>query len=96
MLSVMTKQVDATKSRKDRTADTSEPVTVRVQAEMAKQLDEWRRTQEDSPGRPEAIRRLVEIGLTASRQSIEQLREAKSHAEIAKELAAEMGLNKKK
>jgi hypothetical protein len=28
-----------------------------------KQLDDWRRQQDDLPGRPEAIRRLVEIGL---------------------------------
>jgi hypothetical protein len=28
-----------------------------------KVLDDWRRQQEDLPGRPEAIRRLVEIGL---------------------------------
>lgn len=26
-------------------------------------LDDWRRKQPDLPGRPEAIRRLVEIGL---------------------------------
>ena len=26
-------------------------------------VDDWRRQQEDIPGRPEAIRRLVEIGL---------------------------------
>ena len=31
--------------------------------EAAKQLDDWRRKQEDLPGRPEAIRRLVELGL---------------------------------
>jgi hypothetical protein len=30
---------------------------------MAKALDDWRRKQEDLPGRPEAIRRLVELGL---------------------------------
>jgi len=34
-----------------------------VQPDMAKQLDDWRRKQEDLPGRPEAIRRLIEIGL---------------------------------
>jgi hypothetical protein len=28
-----------------------------------KSLDDWRRKQEDLPGRPEAIRRLVELGL---------------------------------
>jgi hypothetical protein len=36
---------------------------VRVQPEMAKQLDDWRRKQDDLLGRPEAIRRLVELGL---------------------------------
>src|SRR5450631_4558260 len=40
---------------------------VRVQPEMAKLLDDWRRKQEDLPGRPEAIRRLVELGLKAKR-----------------------------
>ena len=34
---------------------------VRVQPEMAKLLDDWRRKQEDLPGRLEAIRRLVEL-----------------------------------
>jgi hypothetical protein len=29
----------------------------------AKTVDDWRRHQEDLPGRPEAIRRLVEMGL---------------------------------
>jgi hypothetical protein len=38
---------------------------VRVQPEMAKELDDWRRKQDDLPGRPEAIRRLIELGLRA-------------------------------
>ncbi|MGF6433483.1 hypothetical protein [Bradyrhizobium elkanii] len=42
---------------------TGDPVMVRIQPEMAKALDDWRRKQDDLPGRPEAIRRLVEIGL---------------------------------
>jgi hypothetical protein len=54
---------DTTKPRKQRAAITGDPVMVRVQPEMAKQLDDWRRKQEDLPGRPEAIRRLVELGL---------------------------------
>ena len=42
---------------------------VRVQPDMAKLLDDWRRKQDDLPGRPEAIRRLVELGLkTASKK----------------------------
>jgi hypothetical protein len=31
-------------------------------------LDDWRRDQEDLPGRPEAIRRLVELGLKAKQK----------------------------
>jgi hypothetical protein len=50
---------------KKRAPVTGELVGVRVQPAMAKQLDDWRREQPDLPGRPEAIRRLVEIGLKA-------------------------------
>jgi hypothetical protein len=53
-----------TKTPKKRATVTGDLVGVRVQPEMAKQLDDWRREQEDLPGRPEAIRRLVEIGLS--------------------------------
>lgn len=54
---------DTTKPRKQRAASTGEPVMVRVQPEMAKKIDTWRRTQDDLPNRPEAIRRLVEQAL---------------------------------
>ena len=33
--------------------------------EIVRLVDEWRREESDLPGRPEAIRRLVEIGLKA-------------------------------
>jgi len=56
---------DTTEPRKQRPATTGDPVMVRVQPDMAKQLDDWRRKQDDLPGRPEAIRRLVELGLKA-------------------------------
>lgn len=48
---------------KKRAPATGELVGVRIQPEMAKALDDWRRRQEDLPGRPEAIRRLVEQAL---------------------------------
>jgi len=51
------------KTPKKRAAVTGDLVGVRVQPEMAKQLDDWRRLQADLPGRPEAIRRLVELAL---------------------------------
>jgi hypothetical protein len=56
---------DTMEPRKSRPKVTGDPVMVRVQPDMAKQLDDWRRKQDDLPGRPEAIRRLVEIGLKA-------------------------------
>jgi hypothetical protein len=53
------------KTPKKRSAVTGDLVGVRVQPDMAKLLDDWRRKQDDLPGRPEAIRRLVELGLKA-------------------------------
>jgi hypothetical protein len=54
-----------TKTPKKRAERTGDLVGVRMQPDMTKLLDDWRRKQEDLPGRPEAIRRLVEIGLKA-------------------------------
>jgi metal-responsive CopG/Arc/MetJ family transcriptional regulator len=38
-------------------------IGVRVDDDLLKRLDDWRRKQEDVPSRPEAIRRLMELGL---------------------------------
>jgi metal-responsive CopG/Arc/MetJ family transcriptional regulator len=38
-------------------------VSTRIQPEMLKRLDEWRREQPDLPSRPEALRRLAEQAL---------------------------------
>jgi hypothetical protein len=43
----------------------SEAVNVRMTLNALKSLDDWRRRQEDLPGRPEAIRQLVEFALKA-------------------------------
>jgi hypothetical protein len=40
-------------------------IGVRVDSDFLKMVDEWRRKQDDVPTRPEAIRRLVELGLKA-------------------------------
>jgi hypothetical protein len=50
---------------KKRATGIGDLVGVRVQSELGKQIDDWRRQQDDLPGRPEAIRRLVELGLKA-------------------------------
>jgi metal-responsive CopG/Arc/MetJ family transcriptional regulator len=42
-------------------------ISVRLNEEFLKRIDEWRRKQDDLPGRPEAIRRLVELGLKAKK-----------------------------
>ena len=55
---------DTTKSiRAGRPKQTGEPVMVRLQPSLAGQVDEFRRHQVDLPNRPEAIRRLIELGL---------------------------------
>jgi hypothetical protein len=56
-----------TKAPRKRAAVTGDLVGVRVQPDMAKKLDDWRGQQDDLPGRPEAIRRLVEVGLKAKK-----------------------------
>ena len=38
-------------------------VSTRIQPELLRRLDDWRREQPDLPSRPEALRRLAERGL---------------------------------
>ena len=42
-------------------------IMVRLHREALKSLDGWSAAQDDAPSRPEAIRRLVEIGLATTR-----------------------------
>ena len=56
---------DIKKSKRGRPPVGSKPITVRMTTDVLRNLDNWRRRQDDLPGRPEAIRRLVEIGLKA-------------------------------
>jgi len=41
----------------------TEAINVRLASSWIARLDNWRRTQNDLPGRPEAIRRLIEKSL---------------------------------
>jgi metal-responsive CopG/Arc/MetJ family transcriptional regulator len=43
------------------------PVMVRLSPNLAKLVDDWRRKKEDLPGRPEAIRRLIEQALKSKK-----------------------------
>ena len=40
---------------------------MRIAVDALQIIDDWRRKQNDLPGRPEAIRRLVELGLKAKK-----------------------------
>jgi hypothetical protein len=59
-------------------------------------LDHWIEKHDDPHlTRPEAIRRLVDLGLKTALPTVEQISEAKSHAAQAAKLAAELGLKAK-
>ncbi len=58
------------KPKKGRPEVDSEAVHVRLDRASLIALDDWRREQTDLPGRPEAIRRLIEIGLAAKKKRV--------------------------
>jgi hypothetical protein len=55
-------------------------------------IDDWRRKQYDLPGRPEAIRRLVEIGLASGRYTSAKLdqRAVKNASRVIDAMAADL------
>jgi hypothetical protein len=53
----------AKKPKRGRPPIDTEAVNVRMPTLSLKAVDDWRRKQNDLPSRPEAIRRLVELGL---------------------------------
>jgi hypothetical protein len=61
----MKSRINNVKKSRGRPPVESEAVTVRIASDALREIDDWRREQEDLPGRPEAIRRLVERGLKA-------------------------------
>jgi hypothetical protein len=42
----------------------AQPVMVRLLPKQVAAVDKWRQAQADQPGRPEAIRRLIEVALS--------------------------------
>jgi hypothetical protein len=54
------------RKRPGRPATGQDPVTaIRLSKELRETVDKWADKQDDQPGRSEAIRRLVELGLKA-------------------------------
>jgi hypothetical protein len=53
------------RKRPGRPATGQDPVTaIRLSKELRETVDKWAAAQDDEPGRSEAIRRLVELGLS--------------------------------
>jgi hypothetical protein len=63
----MKSTINSAKKSRGRPPVESEAVNVRIALPALKEIDDWRRHQDDMPGRPEAIRRLVELGLKAKK-----------------------------
>jgi hypothetical protein len=82
---------DNMKTRKPRPKTTGELIGVRVQPNLLEKLDGWRRIQGDLPGRAEAIRRLVELGLLAKDGGDKPAREPGSRAKHAAKAAGMAG-----
>jgi hypothetical protein len=68
------------KKRGARPAGESEPIMVRLRPVPLAALDAWIARQGDAPSRPEAIRRLVDIGLGAERPTKQRSPKAVSKA----------------
>jgi Fe2+ transport system protein FeoA len=82
------------KKGRGRPATGRDPVTaIRISEELRANVDSWAAAQDDQPGRSEAIRRLVEMGLHAgaSAESVRAQTKASDYATQASELAEELG-----
>ncbi|ARR52129.1 hypothetical protein HY78_00970 [Rhizorhabdus wittichii DC-6] len=55
-----------TQKRRGRPSTGRTPVMVKLLPEQLERLDQWSEGQSDIPSRPEAIRRLIDIGLKTS------------------------------
>jgi hypothetical protein len=64
----MAKSNKVVPKKRGRPATGRDPVTaIRLSKALRQTVDKWARKQDDQPGRSEAIRRLVELGLKAKK-----------------------------
>ena len=71
------------KQRGPRPASERAPIGAPIPSELLARVDRWAASQEDDPSRPEAIRRLVELGLRISQRGGARTRRATKAAEMA-------------
>jgi hypothetical protein len=58
-------------------------IGLRLQSGLLARVDRWAASQKDDPSRPEAIRRLVELGLANIHRSVPRFKKAAKAAEMA-------------
>ena len=58
-------------------------IGLRLQPRPLARVDRWAASQEDDPSRPEAIRRLVELGLANTQRATARTRKAAKASELA-------------
>jgi hypothetical protein len=72
------------RKKRGRPATGQDPVTaIRLSSELRKNVDAWAAIQIDDPGRSEAIRRLVELGLASARRTGARTNKAAKASEMA-------------
>ena len=72
------------RKKRGRPATGQDPVTaIRLSSELRKNVDAWAAIQIDDPGRSEAIRRLVELGLASAQRAGVRSKKAAKASEMA-------------
>ena len=88
-----TSKKNVVRKRPGRPATGQDPVTaIRLSEEMRAGIDAWAEQQNDEPGRSEAIRRLIEIGLTVKTERAsksEATKQRQSRKQRARQLAGD-------
>ena len=64
---------------------------LRLQAGLLARIDRWAASQEDDPSRPEAIRRLVELGLASTERAGARAKKAAKASEMASQEIDRLG-----
>src|SRR3954466_15966795 len=71
------------RKQRGRPATGQDPVTaIRLSSEMRENVDAWSARQSDEPGRSEAIRRLVELGLASAQRTGARTNKAAKASEL--------------
>jgi hypothetical protein len=72
------------RKKRGRPATGQDPVTaIRLSSELRENVDAWAARQIDKPGRSEAIRRLVELGLASAHRAGARTKKAAKASEMA-------------